>query len=521
MPTISELLFQAGDGQLKMPEFQRGWVWKTRNVKELFNSLYHGYPIGTIIVWPTKSDDGRPFDNVIDGQQRLSALYAVLRGAKPPWLGDHDQGGLGNLMFNVESETFDYGNKERLNDPLWFDVTSVFDNPDWGFSRLSDVKLQGTYAQYVQRLSRLVNGIPAKELVVFRLPENTSVEDAYRVFDIVNRAGTKVSEGDLVLGQVSLKWSGARQIIEKKLDEWNSNGFDVPLEWVLHAMSAFFLKGIEYEHITRADSEAIQESFRRMAKGTDHLQNLLRDELGFDKNQSTRFNMGLIPVLVARVHNVSQSDAHSDRQFLAWWLLGTLWYRWSADTRNRVNTDLHTISEGEGIEGLMRELRLRSEGLRLHAEHFNVRSSPSQNALKLMRILTRKYGARSLGKGYGLSFEQIGEHASLQMHHIFPRKLLRDRGVSKKMIDQVANLAFIRQDDNLDIGAKAPANYLPELEEKHPGVLASQWIPQDRRLWKAVRYPDFLDARRKLLAAAANDFLGGMLGQDLAAAERW
>ncbi len=276
---------------------------------------------------------------------------------------------------------------------------------------------------------------------------------------------------------------------------------------------------MEYDRLISAGRDEIEGSYHKVVEAAEELQNSLRDHLGLGRDQMTKFNMGLIAVAIARMRMGNSHSVEADRQYLAWWLLGTLWRRWSADTRNRVNRDLAIVVDGQGVDELMQELRLRSEGVRLQPDHFAVKRSPSQNALKLMRIMTRRCGARSLGNGLGLSFEHVGDLADLQVHHIFPRALLRKRGEPTKLIDQVANLSFIRHDDNLSIAAKAPADYLLEKEEKNPGVLESQWIPQNRRLWKADRYHDFLAARRDLLADAANGFLGSLLGRELTAPE--
>ena len=285
-------------------------------------------------------------------------------------------------------------------------------------------------------------------------------------------------------------------------------------------MAAVIGSQMEYHKLIESTREQIETSYQRVVEGTEALQNLLRDQLGFDQTQKAKFNMGLIPILLERVNRDDTPGLEAERRYLAWWLLGTLWRRWSADTRNRVNRDLEIVMAGQGVEGLMRELRLKSEGLSLHAEHFAVKQTPSQNVLKLMRILTRRCGARSLGNGLGLSFPHVGHLSDLQAHHIFPRALLRKKGIPKKRIDEVGNLAFIRHDDNLKIGAKPPAEYLPALEEKNQGVLASQWIPKDRRLWRVERYDDFLEARRTLLADASNAFVSDLLGSDVATLER-
>ena len=515
MAEISELLLKAETGQLRMPVFQRGWVWSRKNVKELFDSLYHGYPIGSFIVWPSRGADGQPVEFVIDGRQRLSALYAVIKGCKPPWMSDRDQIESLELTFDLRTEEFGFVTKASSTDSLVLNVSDVFANARAFYVEYKDtIAKLDEYSVFPERVNSLKT-IAERVVPVSRIPEHIDMERAAGVFEIVNRAGTRVNAGDLVLGKLSLEWPDAREAVEKKRSEWNENGFDVPLYWILRAMSVDLSSCMEYNSLIGATGGQVSDSFSQVVDAAEELQNLLRDQLGFDLSQKTSFNMGLIPIMFVRIRRSEPFGLEIDRQYLGWWLLGTLWGRWSADTKNRINTDLAILKDGHGVDGLIRELQQRAEGLQLRKDKFEVRSSPSQNALKLMRIMTRKYGARSLGNGLALSFEHVGATAGLQMHHIFPRKLLRSLNEPRKQIDQVANLAFITQHDNLKIGAKPPAQYLPELEDKNPGVLDSQWIPRDRRLWEKDRYRDFLEARRELLAEAANEFLSGMLGRDL------
>ncbi len=128
----------------------------------------------------------------------------------------------------------------------------------------------------------------------------------------------------------------------------------------------------------------------------------------------------------------------------------------------------------------------------------------------LLYMLTRVCQARDFGSGLPLRSHMLGhlaDLAGLQVHHIFPKAVLYSAGYSRSQVNAVANFCFLTQDTNLVIGKRQPADYFEEAERKHPGVLASQWIPQDKSLWQVERYPAFLAARRELLAAAANEFL--------------
>jgi hypothetical protein len=101
----------------------------------------------------------------------------------------------------------------------------------------------------------------------------------------------------------------------------------------------------------------------------------------------------------------------------------------------------------------------------------------------------------------------LGRLNALQVHHIFPKKLLYDYGYQKAEVNAIANYCFLTQAANLSISDKRPEIYLEEVEARYPGALASQWVPQDPDLWKLENYKEFLAERRRLLAAAANRFL--------------
>jgi len=90
------------------------------------------------------------------------------------------------------------------------------------------------------------------------------------------------------------------------------------------------------------------------------------------------------------------------------------------------------------------------------------------------------------------------------VHHIFPKAQLYSRDHNRTEVNALANFCFLTKDTNLTISDRLPEDYFPEVEAKHPGALASQWIPMDPALWTIERYPDFLEARKELLAAEAN-----------------
>jgi hypothetical protein len=117
-------------------------------------------------------------------------------------------------------------------------------------------------------------------------------------------------------------------------------------------------------------------------------------------------------------------------------------------------------------------------------------------------VLTRHAHAQDWFNGV-----EIGSGQTLEMHHIFPKKLLRqsyDLRADSRIVDQVANLVFVSQSVNRKMAAMAPNVYLPTIAEER---LRAQSIPMDVSLWQPERFEDFMLERRKLLADAINRLL--------------
>ena len=113
---ISEILLSIENDEYTIPEFQRGYVWNSKQVKSFFRSLYLGYPSGSFLIWKTKEPSkirGEQKDSnsifhqlILDGQQRLTTIYTIFKGETPEW---YEGVSLRtDLYFNLETEEFEY-----------------------------------------------------------------------------------------------------------------------------------------------------------------------------------------------------------------------------------------------------------------------------------------------------------------------------------------------------------------------------------------------------------------------------
>lgn len=132
---VSGILDFIDNGYMALPEFQRGYVWNRDQVRAFMDSLYRRHPVGSLLVWATKSDgaphrgDGKLPPGVVklllDGQQRMTSLYGIIRG-KPPRFFDGQATAFTGLRFHLDKEEFAFYSPVYMkDDPLWIDVSSV------------------------------------------------------------------------------------------------------------------------------------------------------------------------------------------------------------------------------------------------------------------------------------------------------------------------------------------------------------------------------------------------------------
>jgi uncharacterized protein with ParB-like and HNH nuclease domain len=132
---IQTILDQIDIGSVALPEFQRGYVWNRNQVKGLMHSLYRMHPVGSLLVWVTQTEnapargDGELAPGVVklllDGQQRITSLYGIIRGNAPKFF-DGNESSFKGLYFNLDDETFEfYAPKKMQDNPLWINVTEL------------------------------------------------------------------------------------------------------------------------------------------------------------------------------------------------------------------------------------------------------------------------------------------------------------------------------------------------------------------------------------------------------------
>jgi len=519
---LAAILDQIDSGSVLLPEFQRGYVWNRDQVRGLMRSLYRGYPVGGLLTWETQADGsvvrGEAATTpalrvlILDGQQRVTSLYGISRG-RPPAFFQGDEKAFFGLRFNVEDETFEfYGPAKMRDDPRWIDVTSLFTRGlEHHIGALNNhPDTQPRIVTYMARLARL-RGVLERDFHEEKITgEDKTVDVVVDIFNRVNSGGTKLSKGDLALAKICAHWPEARAAMRSHLDCWQKEGFAFTLDWLLRNTTAVATGRAEFASLDGLPVADFKQALAASAKYVSQFLDVVAGRLGLDHD---RVLMGryAFPVISRLLHLAGghfEDSADADRA-LFWYIHSALWGRFAGSTETVLNQDYDAATRSR-VDGLITSLeRWRGGNLTIDGQDFEGFGKGSR-FYPLLYMLTRVHGARDFASGLPLHSHLLGHLTSLQVHHIFPKAVLYDAGYLRSQVNAVANFCFLTQDANLAIGKRRPEDYFAEAEKKHPGVLVSQWIPDDPVLWQIDRYPDFLAARRELLAGAANAFLGAL-----------
>ena len=512
---LSTILDQIDNDTLGLPKFQRGYVWKRPDVRKLLRSLYKGYPVGSLLVWETSTNQdvrgkGPPAtvtrSLLLDGQQRITSLYGVIRG-EPPSFFDGDSQQFLKLYFNLAEEEFEfYGPVKMQDDPNWISVTELMQSDQGEF--IQRFVTHPDLSAYITRLSAISNIKDRDFHIDIVSGEDKTVDVVVDIFNEVNSSGTELSKGDLALARIGAEWPEVREELQKRLEKWQRAGYVFNLDLLLRCINAILTEQAEFSALSDVHMLEIQKGLQSAENHIDSTLNLISSRLGLDDSTVLRSHNSM-PAMVSYLDKVrGQPDHRQQSQLLYWYVNTMIWGRYSASSETVIRQDLIAISENDdAITALIQKFRENRRDLRLQSSNFSAATSKSR-FFPMLYMLIRVHGACDFASGLELSKHLLSPMNRLERHHLFPKYILRKNGFDKRdETNALANFTFLTKQTNLQISARYPDEYFPEYEAKHPGVLASHWIPMDRDLWRIENYQCFLAARRELLAKAANDFL--------------
>ena len=530
---ISTILDKVDENQLFVPAFQREYVWKRDHAKSLIDSLIKEYPTGTMLTWetdkPPELKGPHKYDArqgairiLLDGQQRVTTLYMLIRGEIPPYYTASEiTNDTRGLYVNLDTLELAYYMKTRMeNNPLWQNITDVFQG------KVSAFDLQSKFAgagkeigmAELKGLNENINAITRvkdREFPEQTIPIKASVREAIDIFYRVNASGVALTEAELALAHISGYWPQARDRFKAKLAALEKEGFVFKLDFVVYVLLGclYHLGSDMWKLHGDENKENIQSAWELLEKQVfDYVVNLLRTNAFVDHTQEINSPYALVPIIVYCFDKQGKhlSDAEI-RKVVKWFYYSQARTRYTSQLPQKLDRDLRTLTESQQpFDDL---LQVIAEESQLEIMPFEFAGRAVQHPLfSMVRWFLKSRGAVCFTTGIGLR-KNMGSKYQLELDHIFPYSRLKNAGyswgnrVKYALAQEFTNRAILTQVANRTKSGTSAADYLGSVKEMFPKALELQCIPEDENLWQLERYEDFLAARRKMLAEHLNAFL--------------
>lgn len=530
---LKELVDRAVTHRWSIPEFQRGFVWKSTQVRDLAESLWLDYPIGSLLVWNSGDrteervavDAQRPSQWLVDGQQRTTAL-CVLFGRKPYWWPSADEWNKilkrYDIRFDIDAKEAPYfwvanaairktkGNRYVPVSSLLVLDTREEKDQQVLMSLAREIKVQGLCdgmdaMEVFARLDR-VRKIREKEIVTVTVDHE--LEDVVEIFSRLNSRGTRVTEADIYLGVVAARnprW--VRDTFLPYLRVLAEAGFDLNPNLLFRTVTGVGERSTRFKDIPDSfwDPEHILPAWRRTQDAWKRLIARFR-VYGISSND-------IMPTEAALVVMVGLVDKfQDDRDFhlaLYWFLQASRFQRYSGSSTTSLNEDLRDLHEASSLaDAVTRLLRRFRHEEPLEAEDFLRDYSDSRFGRFLLYLLVYNNQALDWDEhSHRLGFEGAEVLADFrpQWHHVFPKKFL-EGSVNGNLVDALANIAVIGPAINIRISAKAPLDYVARYKIT-PEKLQQQLIDPSFTAIPISGFEEWLSARAARLAESGNALL--------------
>ena len=542
---IRELLDSIANKDLVLPEFQREYVWSKEQAKQLMVSLLRDYPVGSLLFWKTdkppelKNISSLPahlgsIQVILDGQQRLTSLYLLIRGDIPPFYKDTEiETDPRDLYYNIDNGDFQYYQATRMrNNPLWIKVVDCFKNANINIFEMAMAKSEGNQAlalEYAQNFNSNLNALRSIEtvdLTVQTVPMHASLEDAIDIFDRVNSQGTKLTEAELALTHITGKWAQARRVMKTKIAVLDSKSYFFDLAFMTRSLTGITVNRGLFEAVHKVPRAELEKGWENLAKIADYLTSILPHQAFIHSTQDLNTTNILVPIVVYLSLNGNKfPNQASIKRAVHWMYAAQMWARYSSQTDQKMDADISIVAKEvtpwEKLIGQIIEQRGRIE-----IKNSDLDGHGVQNPIyRMVHIISKAQNAVDWFNGLPLGKNQ-GKSYAIHSHHIFPTSRLYDNGydqdnlMHRAIVNEIANRAFLTAETNQDLKNRFPEDYLPEVEECYPGALAHQFIPMDPWLWKLENFRDFLDARRSLIAQKINEFMATLIKEPVIAHHR-
>lgn len=553
---VRELIGKVQHGELLLPEMQRRYVWPATRVRDLLDSLYRGYPSGTILVWETDEDidtkqlaveaTKTPTTSqkllLLDGQQRITSLAAIVSGhpvqvrrrkrpidilfnlehpeGPPVQVLEVDENNGANeeeeeeedrydIQEELKQRTFVVASHALKSNPLWVPVSSVFGKKDSEILKKIGINSDDDrWDKYSERLQRL-RKIQDYQYVMQVLERKLSYEEVTEIFVRVNSLGIKLRGSDLAMAQITSRWKGFTRLCEEFAATFGQDeAYILESGLLVRMLVVFATQQSRFKTVGRISLETLKKAWKDAQEGLEFAINFARSNAHIEDLDLLSSPFLLIPAAAFGHIKKGYISTSDEKALLTWFYWAHIKAHYSGSAETTLDSDLATLFRAKTIKELL--VQLKQEIKQFEVFYSDVQQRGIRNPLfSMLYLVLREQGAKDWFSGISLSKSHVGKSHRLQFHHIFPKSILKDKGYEKSEINEIANMAFIGGKTNRNILNAPPSKYLPSevIPKRGHDALTAQLVPLDPNLWEVENYRPFLEYRRKMIVTTINSFM--------------
>ena len=509
-PYFTQLINDIKKGEIKIPQFQRKFVWKENQALELLDSIVNGYPIGSLLLWKTAdklhaardlgefklpvTDEITPTNYVLDGQQRLTVIYSCL-GA------DEDASGY-SAGYDLRKESF-VELRDMYPSAEVFPLRKVFNTTNLLNYRASLQNLTDA-ATLQERLDKIISAFQQYKIPVVTLKDLT-IDEVCPIFERINSSGTRLSTYDLM---VAATWADDFDLNEKVdtiLKSITAKGYgNTSKSTILKALSATHSQSIQdksLRELRELKTDEIESLTKRTAEALKKAVDALHTQFGIHSWDFLSYEA--IFLIVAHIFDdAKELTPHQQSRLRQWFWRSSLSERYKIGGENFVSKDLAKVKgyviDNSGSATDFGDLPKPDEWTSVA-----FKSNVSRSRAFILSLASKR--PRNLFNGSFIDVQHaLSGYNKKEYHHVYPRAFLSgtDDG---KLSNVLANLVMITSNTNKSISDKDPRNYIPQLVSnlgvEADEVFESNLLPLPSSFdYATASFPEFIRERGKIIS---------------------
>lgn len=506
-PRLSSLLSDVARGNIKIPVFQREYVWSDEQIMSLLDSIYRGYPVGSLLLWSTKeklnherdvggfklpiTPEDYPVNYVLDGQQRLTTLYGVFNSdantADPALAARFD------VSFAPATGEFIHSSiapENSINLRNILDTTKLL--PELARFGLED---STTIAELTERFKDY-------EFPVVTIKDRTN-QEVCRVFQRINSSGTSLSTLELLAAWTWSEQFDLRNEIEQLLDTLADKGYEqIEESLLMRCLATITLNRIDADELVDVPADKLIEGMSKLKQAMFCCTDFLEKQLHIKNFVFIPFPIMLVP-LVTFFSRTLKPNALQVIGLKKWFWHCAFTQRYKAGTNKQVLADIDKMEKLSNGEGPFNDLDDKIES-DLFKKSWRINTTAAKTTICLLAQLQPKSFLNGQNIELGTT---LASYNSREFHHIYPKSYLLGLGIGFHESNIIANICLLNSSDNRTISDKAPDLYFGEINDAiKTKVFEAALIPNGFHNGDRP-YVDFINARAELLTMAAKNLI--------------